>query len=145
MEWRELMIDGYGRVIDGLEHTLGGVSRADLDQQPKPDCNSMGWLAWHLARGEDAQVADLMGTEHLWLSEGWHAKFGCPADPRDTGFGHTPEQVAAFRSPESQVLIDYGRACANRTQSYITSLTPSELGRELNEPQWQPLPTLGGG
>jgi hypothetical protein len=143
MEWRDLIIDGYGRVVEGLEHTLGGVSRADLDKQPKEDCNSMGWLAWHLVRGQDAQIADLMGAEQLWLSEGWHAKFGRPADPRDTGFGHTPEQVAAFRSPEPQVFIDYARACTDRTKSYLAQLTPFELSRELDEPQWQPLPTVG--
>ena len=143
MDWRDMMIDGYSRVLEGLEHALGGVDRAVLDRQPKPDCNTMGWLAWHTGRVQDAQIAALMGVEQLWLSEGWHAKFVRPADPRDTGFGNTPEQVAAFRSPEPQVFIDYLRACTNRTKSYLMSLTPADLGRELNEPQWQPLPTVG--
>ena len=50
MEWRELIIDGYGRVLDALKESLEGLTPEDLNVQPKPDCNSMGWLAWHISR-----------------------------------------------------------------------------------------------
>ena len=43
MEWQQLLSDGYGRILEVLEKALTGMSREDLDRQPRPDCNSMGW------------------------------------------------------------------------------------------------------
>jgi hypothetical protein len=31
MEWRNLIIDGYGRVLDYLKESLAGLTPADLD------------------------------------------------------------------------------------------------------------------
>ncbi|MDO8491731.1 MAG: hypothetical protein Q7T04_06945 [Dehalococcoidia bacterium] len=54
MEWRNLIIDGYGRVLEIVEPALAGMTKAGLDKQPRPDCNSMGWIVWHLTRGQDS-------------------------------------------------------------------------------------------
>jgi len=143
MDWKELVIDGYSRVLEALEPALDGLTPEDLDKQPKPDCNSMGWITWHLIRGQDSQIADLMDEEQLWVRDKWCEKFNRPTDPDDTGFGHTPEQVAAFKSPKPQVFLDYHRAVFERTRQYIRSLKRSDLDRELNEPWFQPLPTVG--
>jgi len=143
MEWQALLIDGYGRTLEVLESALRGMTPDDLKQQPKPDCNSMGWLAWHLTRVQDDHVADLMGEEQLWTSEGWHARFNRPLQAGDIGFGHTPEQVAAFQSPDAETLLSYHRAVLERTKRYIQSLSADDLDRELDEPWYQPLPTVG--
>jgi len=143
MEWRELILDGYERVLEILELSLNGLTRDDLNQQPNPDCNSMGWLAWHLTRVQDDHMADLIGEEQLWIKDGWHARFDRPADGKDMGWGHTPEQVAAFRSPDAEILLEYHRAVLERTRRYITAVSEAELARELNEPWFQPLPTVG--
>ena len=45
MEWHDMMVDGYGRIIEILERALDGLSEEDLNWQPKLDCNSIGWLA----------------------------------------------------------------------------------------------------
>ena len=143
MEWQELIIDGYGRVLQVLEKALDGLTQDDLSQQPHPDSNSMGWLTWHLTRVQDHQIADLMGEEQLWVSNEWHAKFDCPPDPQDIGFGHSSADVAAFKSPDAETLLDYHRAVLERTKGYIAKLSVADLDRELNEPWFQPLPTLG--
>jgi DinB superfamily len=61
VEWRELIVDGYDRLPEMLEDVLRGLRPADLDWQPHPDCNSIGWTTWHLIRVQDGQIADLMG------------------------------------------------------------------------------------
>jgi hypothetical protein len=71
------------------------------------------------------------------------SKFNRPADSRDGGFGDTPEQVAAFRSPGIQTLLDYHRAVLERSKRYFLTLAKTELDRELNEPMFQPVPTVG--
>ncbi len=143
MEWRDLVIDGYGRVLEILEPALAGMTKADLDKQPRPDCNSMGWIAWHLTRGQDNQIAGLMGREQLWTADKWHAKFKRPADPDDTGFGHKPEEVAAFKSPGARTLLAYYRAVLDRSTQYLKTLSPEDLDRKLDEPWFKPVPTVG--
>lgn len=143
MEWREMINDGYGRVLQMMQRALDGMTQDDLNEQPKPDCNSMGWLAWHLTRVQDDHIADLMGKEQMWIKEKWHAKFSRAPEAKDIGFGHTPEQVAAFRSPDVDTILAYHRAVLERSKRYISSLSMDDLDRELNEPWYQPLPTVG--
>ena len=121
---------------------LDGLTQDDLNGQPHPDCNSMGWLTWYLTRVQDSQIADLMGEKQLWVRGAWHAQFNYPPDPTDTGFGHSSEDVAAFKSPDAGVLLEYHRAELEQTEQYIKTPTPADLDRELNEPWYQPLPTV---
>ena len=143
MELHDLMADGYGRVLEFMQSVLSGLTQDDLNWQPRQDCNSIGWLAWHLTRQQDVQIASLMGDEQLWTRDGWHSKFHRPPDPGDIGFGHTPEQVSAFRSPDVQTLLDYQRAVVERSKQYFLTLSRTDLDRELDEPWFQPLPTVG--
>lgn len=143
MEWNDLLADAYERVHEYLEPVLDGLTAEDLNWQPGEDSNTIGWLAWHLTRQQDAQISALMGEEQLWIKDGWHSEFNRPANPSDSGFGHTPQQVAAFKSPDAQVLLDHHRAVLERSKSYFSTLTKSDLDRELDEPYFQPLPTVG--
>ena len=143
MKWQELIIDGYGRILQVLEKALSSLTQDDLNQQPHPDCNSMGWLTWHLTRVQDDHIADLMGEDQLWVKDGWHAKFNRAPDPKDIGFGHSSEDVAAFKSPDVETLLEYHRAVLERSKRYISTLSTADLDQELNEPWFQPLPTVG--
>jgi hypothetical protein len=143
MEWKDLLVDGYSRVPEFLGNVLKGLTQDDLDWQPRHDCNSIGWLVWHLTRQQDAQIASLMGGKQLWVTDKWYTKFGRQPEPDDVGFGHSPEQVSAFKSPEPRTLLGYTRAVVERSKQYINSLSEKDLSRELNEPEFQPLPTVG--
>ncbi|MBA7642377.1 hypothetical protein ES703_50070 [subsurface metagenome] len=143
MEWQDLLADGYGRIPESMANVLTGLNEDDLNWQPREDCNSIGWLCWHLTRQQDAQISALMGEDQLWVKDGWYAKFNREPDAGDMGFGHTPEQVAAFKSPPAQTLLDYQRAVTERSKNYFQMLSKTDLDRELNEPMFQPLPTVG--
>ncbi len=143
MKWQQLMTDGYERVRQVLEETLKGLAEDDLNQRPHPDCNSIGWLTWHLTRVQDDHIADLMGEEQLWSRDGWHTKFNRPPNPKDIGWGHSSADVAAFKSPDVKTLLAYHHAVLERTKRYLSTLSAADLDRELNEPWFQPLPTVG--
>lgn len=143
MEWNDLLADGYGRVLEVLERVLKGLTQDDLNWQPRPECNSIGWLTWHLTRLQDDHIASLMSEEQLWTGDGWHARFDRPAEAKDLGFGQSPEQVAAFQSPDVETFLDYHRAVLERSKRYFLTLSAADLDRKLDEPWFQPLPTVG--
>lgn len=143
MEWQQLITDIYGRISQELERALDGLTVDDLNQQPRPDCNSIGWLAWHLTRSQDRAVGDIMGEEQLWVRDNWHTKFNRPPDPADTGFSHSSQDVAAFRSPDSKTLLEYHRAVLEQTRRYISSkLSETDLERKLKNPTYPNIATV---
>lgn len=143
MEGHELIADGLGRVNRLLRRSLTGVPTETLNRTPNADSNSMAWLAWHLTRIQDDHIAALDGGPQLWTSEGWHARFGMPPDDANHGMGHTLEQVAAFRVDSPDALIAYNDAVYERSKRYLAGLKPADFDRVLNEPQYDPLPTVG--
>ena len=135
MEWRQLIMDLFLRISRELEGVLDGLTVDDLNQRPSSDCNSIGWLAWHLTRSHDRNITELAGEEQLWIKDGWHAKFNRAPNPSETGFGHSSEEVAAFRSPDSKTLMGYHRAVVKQIERYMSNaLSEEELERETYSP-----------
>ena len=136
MEWRQFIVDIYERISQVLETALEGLTQDDLNQQPNPDSNSIGWLAWHLTRAQDRAIGDLIGEGQLWIKDGWYSRFNRSPDPQDVGFGHSLEDVAAFRSPDIQTLLAYHHAVVERSKHYISKLSETDLGRKLDHPRY---------
>ncbi len=135
MEWQQLITDIFVRISQGLERVLDGLTVDDLNQRPGADCNSIGWLAWHLTRCQDRIIGEVMGEEQLWIKGGWYAKFGRAAEPSDTGFGHSSEDVAAFRSPDGKTLLAYHRAVFEQSNRYTKNkLSETDLKRKIESP-----------
>jgi hypothetical protein len=143
MEAKDIVLDGLERIRGSVHRTLEGLTLAELHQQPRSDSNSIAWLVWHLTRVQDTSISGLMGQEPLWVSQAWHAKFDLAADAADDGFGNTPEQVSAFRAPSIAGLLNYHDQVAECSKTYVAGLAAEDFDRALNEPQWQPLPTVG--
>ncbi len=115
----------------GLQRALDGLTADDLAWRPKPDANPIGWLVWHGTRVEDRTVADLQGVSQAWIDEGWHAQFGRDSDPLDRGFGHTVDDVGAFRAPDAATLLAYHASVRSRTEAYLDRLADDGLDREV--------------
>ncbi|MGB7946219.1 MAG: DinB family protein [Candidatus Binatia bacterium] len=141
MESAGLVIDALGRVRDMVRAALEDLSPAELLAPPKPP---IAWLVWHLSRVQDANFSGLMERPQLWIADGWHLRFNMPPDPKDYGSGHrhTPAQVDAFVVSDKRLLLDYLDAVFVRTKAYLSTINNADLNRVLDEPQYQPLPTL---
>ena len=141
MEAAPVMLDALDRARESLQRSLDGLSDEELLREPHPP---IGWLAWRMARILDSNMSALGGRPQLWIDGGWHARFGMAPEPRDFGPGvsHTREQVSAFRAPSAQMLLDYFGAAFDRAKAYLDQMSPEELDRELDEPRYQPLPTV---
>lgn len=143
MEWKDLLMQDYGSALGVLERALKGLTQEDLNWQPRPDCNSIGWTTWHLTRALDALITSLSGEEDLWIKDGWCGRFNRPPDPTDIGYGHGPEQLAAFKCPDTETLLGYHRAVLERARSYLTTLSAADLDRKINDVWSQFFPTVG--
>ncbi len=142
MEWKDLLVNSYDEAFKAVERALVGLSQEDLDWQSRPDCNSIGWTAWHLARELDGLVNSITGEEQLWIKDKWHEKFNRLPDPTDSGTGHSPEQVAEFKSPDVKTLLNYYQSVLEMSKLHITSLSSSDLNRKIDDPWAQYFPTV---
>jgi uncharacterized damage-inducible protein DinB len=122
------------RFIEGSlaqEETLLGQVAQDLTPEeltwrPGPAANTIGWTLWHMLRVEDMWVQFYAQHQlEVWERDGWHQRFGLPT--RDNGFGHTPEQVAAFPTLDLGTLLEYGRAVRAATLEYLRSRSEQDF------------------
>ncbi len=135
MKWQRLIADQFSKIEQELLLVLEGLTTEDLNRQPVPDCNSIGWLAWHLTRSLDRNMSEFMGKEQLWVSEKWYARFNRKPDPSDTGFSHSIKEAKSFISPSASVILEYHRAIFVRILAYIEKdLSENELDRETFSP-----------
>jgi uncharacterized damage-inducible protein DinB len=142
MDAKDILADAFGRLPDLVHAAVHDLTRDQLAWAPAAGANSIGWLVWHLTRVQDDHVADLIGTDQLYVTGGWAERFGLPADPSDTGYGHTPDQVAAVNPESWQVLDEYYRAVHERTLDFVAGLTADDLDRVVDK-AWDPPVTLG--
>ncbi len=109
-----------------IQMSLKDMELEQLMWRPSPASNSMGWLAWHIARMQDARAAALAGGEQLWISDGWHERFGLSADPTNHGRGHTDEQVDAVRPDSAAALAEYCAAAGNYLREQLENVEDTD-------------------
>ena len=142
MDVAPLLLELYGRVPPLAREAVEGLSVDELTRSPAPGANTIAWLVWHIGRVQDHHVSELVGADQLWVGGGWAERFGLPPDPRNTGYGHSPEQVAAVRPTDGDALLGYLAAVDERVQSFIGGLAPRDLDRIVDR-RWDPPVSLG--
>lgn len=142
MDTNDVLADAFGRIVGDFELALVGLTPDELAFRPDPGANSIAWLAWHATRVQDDHVAALADRRQAWTEAGFQERFGMDFDPRDIGFGHTSDQVAAVRPKGPEILVEYLRAVTERTHAYLERVDASELDRIVDR-NWDPPVTAG--
>jgi uncharacterized damage-inducible protein DinB len=142
MDTASLLLELYGRLPRLAAGAVDGLNKEELCRAPEPGANTVGWLVWHMARVQDHHVAELLGTEQVWVGGDWARRIGLEPDPSNTGYGHTAEEVASVRPENAQVLLDYLEEVQRRTTAMLEGLAPDDLDRVVDE-RWDPPVTLG--
>lgn len=141
MDGVAVLVDGFGRVGALVHGVLDGIDEETLTARLGPEANTVAWLVWHLARVEDAQVADLAGSEQVWTTQGFAERFGLPFAPGATGYGQSPDEVAQVRTGAA-LLGEYLDAVRGVTDAYLARLQDGDLARVVDE-RWDPPVTVG--
>ncbi|PPF78914.1 hypothetical protein C5B96_13860 [Subtercola sp. Z020] len=129
----DILADSFTRVSGSVHSVLRGVTQADLAARVDPEANTIAWLVWHIARGQDAQVSALAETDELWTSDGWYEKFGVPFASSASGYGQSPADVAALDDIGADLLGGYFDAVHARTLEIVGSLDPAEFSRVVDD------------
>ena len=133
---QELLRDAFTRLIEHVDEITDGLTDEQAGYRPSPTANSIAWLLWHSARVQDVQMADIAGVEQVWTRDGWVERFGLDLPRDDTGYGHSPEDVAKVHAP-ANLLAGYYHAVHKLTLEYVASIDADELARVVDT-RWDP-------
>lgn len=142
MDVSHLLVEEFGRLPDLVREAVADLDADQLATAPAPGANTVAWLVWHLTRVQDHHLSEVMGADQLYLTEGWHERFGRGPDPEDHGYGHTPDDVASVRPSSGADLVGYFEAVHDRTTGFLQGLSQGDLDRVVDD-RWDPPVTLG--
>jgi hypothetical protein len=133
MEPVEFAIQTLGVAQQNLEKSVQDLNAYELTWRPGLESNPIGFLTWHLSRGEDAMINSLMrgGKPQVWETGKWGEKLGLAPESSNTGNSYTVEQVACFACPPATPLLDYHRSVRANTIVYLKSVTPADLAQKV--------------
>ena len=143
MESCEVLMDAFSRVREVVLEVLDGLSADELAFRQDSEANSIAWLVWHLTRVQDDHVCAVAGHEQVWVTGGWAERFGLELDVLDTGYGHSPDQVAwSARGPAGR--LPRGRLRTNgRVLGRTVQRRPGPGGRQALGPAGDPWGQIG--
>ena len=127
MEAKDLVSQSMSQLWRTVDRALDGLSQEELAVQPKPDCNSMGWTAWHMGQVEDRFIHANFQKRPRLFETGWAEKLGIPVD----GSYRSVESLKTFPTPTPESLNGYLLAIRRDTQEYLNGLTPAQLDQEV--------------
>ncbi len=117
--------DSLDQVQLRLTGTCDGLTQEQVVWRPAPYANNIGFILWHVARGEDRMIGQLGGGGvDLWESEGWYERFGQPVEMPDPGDRMGLRNLAI---PSLDTLIGYLGAAHRKTSGYIATLSVDRL------------------
>jgi uncharacterized damage-inducible protein DinB len=142
MELNELLVELFERITEHVHEAVDGLDVDALSTQPDPGANTIGWLVWHLTRVQDHHLAEILDQEQVWASGDWARRFGVAAEPGNTGYGHSQDEVMTIRPESAEVLNEYYATVAARMHALLERTTPKDLDRIVDD-RWDPPVTLG--
>jgi hypothetical protein len=109
------------------ERLLTELDEAQIRRRPVESVNSVAWIVWHTARGEDIGVSRFVAHRpQLFFEEAWGQRLNVPES--DLGTGMTAAEVADLSARvDLTALRTYWDALERRTRAIVESLCPEDL------------------
>ena len=142
MDVRALLEDFQSRVHEHVHDVAADLTAEQLALAPEPGANPIGWQLWHLTRVADAHLSELLESDQVWATSDWAGKFGLPPDPKNSGYGHSAEQVGRVRPESAGVVTGYFDQVEGRVLDLLATVDDAALDQVVDE-RWEPPVTLG--
>lgn len=132
MESIELIKYSLSNAFGILNQVTADVTQQQADWIPPGTANPIGALYWHTISGVDQIVHEWsQGEVPLSRRAGWQGRVLLAG--ATTGGRETLEEMQAMRV-DLPALHDYARTVAEACQSWLASLQPEDLDREMPTP-----------
>ncbi len=140
MKTSELIQLQYRTMHRHFTATLKDLNISQLTWVPDANANPIGFLLWHVLRTWDEYFSTLFSSPQVYEKDNWPQKFGFDVGGRGIeggamGTGFTPEDVGIVR-PDPEILINYFDALLTQLDSYLSTATEKDLGREFIIAWW---------
>ena len=128
MNAAQLYLDAMGRADVTLRRALEDLSLDELRAQPAgAGSNPIGWLVWHISRGRASLASGITGTDSVWETGGWAARFGMEGEvPR-----FVPEDVHTFDPKSPETLMGFFSEAAEKAYGAVRGLSDEDIEREV--------------
>jgi hypothetical protein len=118
--------DYYLELYDHTHFTRNGKAQLVLDDPTPvqvrsvlPDHNSIAWIVWHIARGEDWTIQTILqGGEQLLTRDGWDVRMRATYPGFGGGMARA-EMIAISEQIDLEALRGYYLAVTDATQAYM--------------------------
>ncbi|BDZ43063.1 hypothetical protein GCM10025865_23620 [Paraoerskovia sediminicola] len=137
----DVLREMFGRVGPALSSAIQDLDGDALTARVDGEANTLAWLAWHVGREQDAQVAAAVGRDQVWTAQGFSARFALPFDDAAIGYGQSSTEVGQVRA-SAALLAEYLDAVQDETADVLDELTDGDLYRVVDA-DWDPPVTLG--
>ena len=136
-----VILDAFDRVHEDLPGLLDGLDEEALTWRADAEANPVGWLVWHLTRVQDDHLAGVVDAEQVWVSQGFADRFALPYDVGSVGYGHSSQEVGAFRASVEDLLA-YHEATHALTVSVLEQVEAAGDWDRVVDDRWDPPVTL---
>ena len=138
MEAQEFFLEQFDTVRGFVyEYCLKGLTDEQLRHQPQcglEGLNSIAWMIWHTARGQDLGNTLINPARKQVWNEDWMARLNVPR--RDIGTGMTREECAEFnRVVNVGALSDYWDVVSEDVREVARTLTAEDLHKPVDREQ----------
>ena len=137
MDARTYFLELYNHThgSDEFPTSAASVILARTPEQMKtklPGHNSIAWIIWHIARGEDWAINVMMrGAEQVLIRDGWNAKMGI--EEPGWGFNMTDEAVAELTARiDLDAMRGYYDVVCAETRRFIETWDFDKLNSPLD-------------
>ena len=129
MSLKAFLQKSFDRHYGFMMRAVDGLTPDELAWRPGPASNSIGFLVWHYGRAMDLWIQNqAQAAPQLWETE-WARRFGREPDPNDLGFGYTEEQLAAFKLPDTSILLGYAEATYTSAKALLDRLDDDAIAQ----------------
>ena len=122
-----------GNKASTAERTLTGLTDEQMRVRPREDLNSISWLVWHIARGEDIMVNRVLGGRSQVFDDAWLKRLAITR--RDFGIGMSSAEVSDLtRQIDVGALREYRDAVGLRTREVVGAFKAQDWEGEVLAP-----------
>jgi hypothetical protein len=126
MDTMQFFLLHHARLSTQIEDHFSQLTDEQMRARPHPMMNSIAWLLWHMACGEDMLNVLLVNHPLLLDEAGWLRRLNLPR--RDVGTAMTNEEVAEFSDKvDIGALRSYHAAVGQRTEQIVRGLPLEDL------------------